>query len=58
MPPGRFNVAIAEFSTIDAQGHERVSDDSALISKTLFTTVQAELQQLPAAIGHLSGTTA
>jgi hypothetical protein len=46
MPPGAFNVAVAEFSQIDAQGHERVTSDSALISRTLFTTIQGELQSL------------
>src|SRR5262245_26167446 len=48
MPPGTFNVAVAEFSQIDDQGHEHVTSDSALISRTLFTTIQAELQALPA----------
>ena len=42
MPPERFNVAIAEFSAIDAAGRERVDADSALVSKTLFTTLQSE----------------
>ncbi len=48
MPQGTFNVAIAEFSQIDSQGRERITPDSALISRTLFTTIQGELQQLPA----------
>ena len=48
MPQGTFNVAVAEFSQIDSQGRERVTADSALISRTLFTTIQGELQQLPA----------
>ena len=48
MPPGAFNVAVAEFSQIDGQGRERVTPDSALISRTLFTTIQSELQALPA----------
>jgi tetratricopeptide repeat protein len=48
MPPGAFNVAVAEFSQIDDQGRERVTTDSALISRTLFTTIQGELQALSA----------
>jgi hypothetical protein len=48
MPPGTFNVAVAEFSQLDDQGRERVTSDSALISRTLFTTIQAELQTLTA----------
>jgi hypothetical protein len=48
MPSGTFNVAVAEFSQIDAQGRERVTLDSSLISRTLFTTIQGELQTLPA----------
>ena len=48
MPLGAFNVAVAEFSQIDAQGRERATPDSALISRTLFTTIQGELQALPA----------
>jgi hypothetical protein len=48
MPPGAFNVAVAEFSQIDDQGRARVTPDSALISRTLFTTIQGELQALPA----------
>lgn len=47
MPPEYFNVAIAEFSAIDEQGRETVSEDSALISKTLFATIDAELAELP-----------
>jgi hypothetical protein len=47
MPPDRFNVAVAEFSEVDAAGRARVSANSALISKTLFTTIQGELGQLP-----------
>jgi hypothetical protein len=46
MPPGSFNVAVAEFSQVDGQGRERVTADSALISRTLFTTIQEELRQL------------
>ncbi len=43
-----FNVAIAGFSMIDSQGREHAANaDSATISKTLFTTVQDELRQLP-----------
>jgi hypothetical protein len=48
MPSGAFNVAVAEFSQIDDQGRERVTSDSALISRTLFTTIQSELDTLPA----------
>jgi hypothetical protein len=47
MPLGSFNVAVAEFSQLDGQGRERVTADSALISRTLFTTIQEELRQLP-----------
>jgi hypothetical protein len=47
MPAGYFNVAVAEFSQVDGQGRERVTADSALISKTLFATIQGELEQLP-----------
>jgi hypothetical protein len=48
MPPGAFNVAVAEFSQIDGPGREGVTPDSALISRTLFTTIQGELQALSA----------
>jgi hypothetical protein len=48
MPPGAFNVAVAEFSQIDDQGRERATPDSTLISRTLFTTIQGQLQALPA----------
>lgn len=48
MPPGAFNVAVAEFSQLDPQGREGVTPDSKLISRTLFTTIQRELQALPA----------
>ncbi|HEU5100087.1 MAG TPA: hypothetical protein VFU22_13760, partial [Roseiflexaceae bacterium] len=47
MPPDRFNVAVAEFGVIDAQGRERVTADSRLIGRTLFSTIQGELEQLP-----------
>jgi hypothetical protein len=47
MPPGHFNVAVAEFSQVDAQGQERVTSNGALISRTLYTTIQSELEQLP-----------
>jgi hypothetical protein len=43
-----FNVAIAQLGVIDARGREHPADaDSAKISKTLFTSVQEELRQLP-----------
>ncbi len=48
MPLGAFNVAVAEFSQLDDQGRERITPDSALISRTLFTTIQGELQALTA----------
>src|ERR1700712_2274339 len=48
MPAGYFNIAVAEFSQIEPQAHERFPADSALISRTLFTTIQGELQPLPA----------
>jgi tetratricopeptide (TPR) repeat protein len=48
MPPGNFNIAVAEFATVDGQGRQRVTSDSRLISRTLFTTIQGELGQLPA----------
>jgi hypothetical protein len=48
MPPGHFNVAVAEFGAIDAQGRSSVTADSRLISRTLFATIQDELRQLPA----------
>jgi hypothetical protein len=47
MPPDRFNVAVAEFGVIDAQGRARVTSDSRLIGRTLFSTIQGELEHLP-----------
>lgn len=47
MPPDRFNVAVAEFGVIDPQGRERVTGDSRLIGRTLFSTIGGELEQLP-----------
>jgi tetratricopeptide (TPR) repeat protein len=48
MPPGRFNVAVAEFAEVDAAGRAVVTANSRLISRTLFNTIGGELGQLPA----------
>src|SRR3954452_12709169 len=47
MPEGTFNIAVAEFSQIDAQGRISITNDSELVSRTLFTTVQRQLEDLP-----------
>ena len=56
MPPGRFNVAVAEFGVVDAQGRARAAADGQLIDSTLFATIQGELQNLapdyPALVWH------
>ena len=56
MPPGHFNVAVAEFGVVDAQGRERSTADGKLIGSTLFATIQGELQNLapdyPALVWH------
>ncbi len=46
MTPDYFNIAVAEFGVVDAQGRTRATADSKKISRTLFTTIQGELQQL------------
>jgi tetratricopeptide (TPR) repeat protein len=48
MPPGRFNVAVAEFAEVDTAGRAVETANSRLISRTLFNTIGGELGQLPA----------
>jgi tetratricopeptide (TPR) repeat protein len=57
LPPGTppmskngFNVAVAEFAMIDSNGKETSSDISRQFSDGLFTTIENETNQLPAAL--------
>jgi len=44
---GAFNVAVAEFGEVDAQGHVHPSENGKRLSNWVFETLQNELGQLP-----------
>jgi tetratricopeptide (TPR) repeat protein len=48
MPVHGFNVAVAEFGQVDAQGHVSPSEDGQYLSEWMFGELQAESRNLPA----------
>jgi tetratricopeptide (TPR) repeat protein len=50
MSENGFNVAVAEFAMIDSNGKETSSEISRQFSDGLFTTIENETKQLPAAL--------
>ncbi len=50
MPPGGFNVALAEFAEVDANGRVSVTQASREVSDKLYQTLRAENEQLPPAL--------